>query len=849
LTRHGRHNIMTKTLSLFCPNCSTLLVAPNSPRGHSSCPSCGQVVDAEKRTLQKIPLPFDSEGTLGFIGKLSDVWIWGPQHGKIHILQFNSTDAKLQAPFSTPNNWQASGLTPLEKVLIFTPREPNPPGTSKAIVGITPDKGKVLWQHPTFGFMFTAPVADEHLACAIDSHGTLVAVYPSTGKPVWQSFPQLGDFPHRGIPPELSKDHILAVESEARGADLVAFSRDTGEMAWEFRTPENAKVDFVPTVLNDSAFVLAGEWLYRVSLVDGTWTRLSRSERKSSQGWYFAPPVVNEERVYLLEANFVDGKPAYVLHAHDSSTSQSLWQMNLDRRPYQPPTLSGEFLFFVNRDGALFCLNKYDGQIIWQETLGAEPAAAPVVIEDTVFVLTKDANLHNVKLSAPTPDISKPPGVYEKRGEWSLAAGAYLANNQFFEAGLALLKIDDYRQANLAFGLLGEEAERQVRALRLGFLNKRDDIKAGELSEDWGMILIERLGHQSQGNAQVAEWFEEAAENYMLANRTLEAASCRERAAQVMETPKIKLEVSAGDDVRWIVNEPVLLHLKVTNIGYGPARRVTIKLSGNIKKPSPSHSFMSLAVDQTQSWENVRVIPNSPGAGLLEFVLDYEAYRTGQTAQTRFTHPIRVEKNQEDAILRALQNNASLHIEKFFSPGATSNQIEVSDSQGIAIGENAQSLSTSTHPAQEVSGMKKESKMDPVTLVVSALLGGLTAGLTDTAKAATKDLYDALKARLMKKAETNEDAQDAIAKIEKQPDSKARQELLKEELGKLSLDNDEELIKLAKSLLEVLKEIEGKPGKYTIDIQNSQGIVVGDNADVTQNFGDVAEKKKNKPNT
>jgi len=258
---------------------------------------------------------------------------------------------------------------------------------------------------------------------------------------------------------------------------------------------------------------------------------------------------------------------------------------------------------------------------------------------------------------------------------------------------------------------------------------------------------------------------------------------------------------------------------------------------------------MSLAVDQTQSWENVRVIPNSPGAGLLEFVLDYESYRTGQTAQIRFTHPIRVEKNQEDAILRALQNNASLHIEKFFSPGATSNQIEVSDSQGIAIGENAQSLSASTQPVQEVSGIKKESKMDPVTVVVSALLGGLTAGLTDTAKAATKDLYDALKARLMKKAETNEDVQDAIAKIEKQPDSKARQELLKEELGKLSLENDNELLKLAQSLLEVLKETEGKSGKYTVDIQNSQGIVVGDNADVTQNFGDVAEKKKNKPNT
>ena len=134
--------------------------------------------------------------------------------------------------------------------------------------------------------------------------------------------------------------------------------------------------------------------------------------------------------------------------------------------------------------------------------------------------------------------------------------------------------------------------------------------------------------------------------------------------------------------------------------------------------------------------------------------------------------------------------------------------------------------------------------MDPVTLVVSALLGGLTAGLTHTAKAGIKDMYDAFRSRLMKKTEKNEDAQDAIAKVEKQPNSKARQELLKEELGKLELDKDDELLKLAQSLLELLKESGGKTGKYDVDIQNSQGIVVGDNANVTQNFGKVNEKKK-----
>lgn len=836
---------MTKSVSLFCPNCNASLVAQNLAHSTSSCPFCGFTIAAEQRTLNQTSLPFEAGSFASLSIGSNHLWIPGAQNGKFQFLKFDPVYSKIQGVFPSPHNWLVSGFALTEKVLIFSPWEPNPPGTSKALVGIQLETGKVLWEHPASGFMFTSPVADEELACAVDSHGVLVVVNSVNGKAAWASFPQLGDFPHRSIPPVLSQSHMLAVEAEARGASLIAFHRTTGETAWEFRPPENVKVDFAPAIWNDSAFVLAGEWLYRVALADGTWARLSRSERKSSQGWYFAPPVVDEERVYLLEANFVDGKPAYVLHTHDSSTGQSVWQMNLSRRPYQTPTVYGEHVYFVDRDGELSCLNKQDGCIVWQEHLRAEPADAPIATQDAVFVLTKDATLHTIKLSSPVADISKPPDFYEKRGEWSLAAGAYLANHQPFEAGLALLKIDDYRQANLAFGMAAD-TESRIFALRQDLLDKRNDIKAAELSEDWGSILIERLGEQSQGNTQVAAWFEEAAESFMLANQTMEAFSCRERAAQIMETPRLKLEANAGENARWAINEPVLLHIEVTNFGYGPARRVSIKVSGNIKKPHPSQSFVDLAVDQSQRWDNIRVIPNSSGAGLLEFILDYESYRTGQVIQTRFTHPIYVEKNRDTAILRAMQGGAQIHIEKFISPGATHNEIEITDSQGIAVGDQTQIQPVPAQSGPEASSIKKEIQMDPVTLIVSALLGGLTAGLTDTATAATKDLYNALKSRLMKKAEKNEDAQDAIAKVEKQPDSKARQELLKEELGKLELDKDEELLKIAQSLLEALKAAGGNSGKYDVDIQDSQGIVVGDNANVTQNLGDMKEKKQNK---
>lgn len=794
----------------------------------------------EQRTFQKLSLPLDPDGFSGPIASSHSLIVWGTKNNKAQLLEIDFTNISTQGSYTTPNNWQVSGLAINKNVLILSPSEPAPPGNSKAIIGLQPNTGKVLWEHSTSGFMFTPPTADEQLACAVDSHGTLVAVNPMNGKSAWTAIPQLGDYPHRGIAPVLSQHHVLAVESEARGAGLIAFQRANGETVWKFDPPENAKVDFAPVVINDFAFVLAEEWLYRVALTDGSWTRLSKSERKTSQGWYFAVPVADEKQVYLLEGGFIAGKPGYVLHAHDASTGQSLWQMNLDRRPYQPPTLSEDHLFFVDRDGTLFCLDKLDGQIIWQEHLGSEPAAALVVTQDSIFVLTRDAILHTIKLSSPIVDISQPPNFYEQQGGWSLAAGAYLANNQPFEAGLALLKIDDYRQALLAFNLTSD-VEKRIRALIESHRKNNNDVIAAELAEDWGMLLIERLGGQAQGNSEVAEWFEQAVESFMLANQSMQAFACQEQAAQVMETPRIKLEVITNQDTRWAVNEPILMKVAVTNFGYGPARRVTIKVSGNIKKPHPAENYENLAVDQTRTWDNVRVIPNSAGAGLLKFTIDYESYRTKQVLQTEFTHPIQVEKNRDTAILRALHNGGQIHIEKYISPGATHNEIAITDSKGIVVGDKTQLHSElSSKERSEVSNSTKENQMEPVTLIVSALLGGLTSGLTDTAKAATKDIYDALRSRLMKKADKNEDAQDAITKIEKQPDSKARQELLKEELNKLDLGKDEELLKLAQSLLDALKATSGNGGKFNnLNIQNNQGVVIGDNANVTQNFGDT----------
>ena len=126
--------------------------------------------------------------------------------------------------------------------------------------------------------------------------------------------------------------------------------------------------------------------------------------------------------------------------------------------------------------------------------------------------------------------------------------------------------------------------------------------------------------------------------------------------------------------------------------------------------------------------------------------------------------------------------------------------------------------------------------MDPVTLVVTALATGLITGVGEAAKTVVKDMYESLKARLIQKTEQNENARAALTAVEKSPESTARQDVLKEELAKLELEKDAELIQLAKSILEQLDPKGVQAGKYNIIIHNAQGAIIGDANEVKQTF-------------
>jgi hypothetical protein len=117
------------------------------------------------------------------------------------------------------------------------------------------------------------------------------------------------------------------------------------------------------------------------------------------------------------------------------------------------------------------------------------------------------------------------------------------------------------------------------------------------------------------------------------------------------------------------------------------------------------------------------------------------------------------------------------------------------------------------------------SRIDPISLIVTALTAGAGQGITDTASAAVKDAYASRRDRVKKRLGGGADADLVLAKHEQAPES-WRAPLIAE-LAESGADGDHDLIAAAQALLDLMGMAAGR-GKYAIDVRSAQGVQVGD---------------------
>lgn len=108
--------------------------------------------------------------------------------------------------------------------------------------------------------------------------------------------------------------------------------------------------------------------------------------------------------------------------------------------------------------------------------------------------------------------------------------------------------------------------------------------------------------------------------------------------------------------------------------------------------------------------------------------------------------------------------------------------------------------------------------MDPISLILTALVAGTAKAAGD----AVPDAYKGLKALIQKKFAGKPEAEMALAKHEEKPE--VWKEPLKEALVEAGIDKDEDVLKAAKELWEQLKSEAAAPGTINIG-QGAKGII------------------------
>ena len=89
--------------------------------------------------------------------------------------------------------------------------------------------------------------------------------------------------------------------------------------------------------------------------------------------------------------------------------------------------------------------------------------------------------------------------------------------------------------------------------------------------------------------------------------------------------------------------------------------------------------------------------------------------------------------------------------------------------------------------------------MDPISIIVSALASGAAAGLKPTAEKIITDAYAGLKGMIQRKYSSVD-----VRPVENRPESESKRESLAEDLADAGATGDQELLDLAKALIDAV---------------------------------------------
>ncbi|MHA1539345.1 MAG: outer membrane protein assembly factor BamB family protein [Alphaproteobacteria bacterium] len=276
----------------------------------------------------------------------------------------------------------------------------------------------------------------------IATYGTdeIIALNVRNGKTLWTK--KTGATPFKSVP-ILNNQSIYALTVDNR---VYAFDAKTGETTWfhdGLLKPSSLLRQSAPSVRNNMLLVPYSSgniFAFNAQTKQLKWSRKIASPAPKKSLSYetdlVAAPILDKDIIFVLGTD-------NMLSALSYKKGQTIWSLPLGG--YETPLISGNWLFAINKTNMLYCLEKTTGKLRWKEQLpkkneddelikwfaprlamgklllfssegksrvlapssgqkiaqsifrksfDEEIAHPPIIVNKTLYILTKDATLH-----------------------------------------------------------------------------------------------------------------------------------------------------------------------------------------------------------------------------------------------------------------------------------------------------------------------------------------------------------------------------------------------------------------------------------------------------------------------
>ena len=452
-----------------------------------------------------------------------------------------------------------------------------------------------------------------------------------------------------------------------RGPHLLAVGLD-GRSRWRFdaQASPNAWLDKTPVVAGEPPFifaVLSTGAVLALQVEDGS---LAWRVDVGPAGKPLSPPATAGERL-LVGAR--DG-----LHALALADGSEVWAFPTLRRITAAPVVTGGVVYVACHDHHLYALDAVTGRELWRYEVGRRVEVSPAVATcgkpPTPCILVAD---RGGVLTAVVRPLSA--AEHEATGHWVAAASAYACLGQFTR-GAALLEAhgEPFKAAEL-WQAAGEREHAATQYEAAGAWQQAADLWSGlgQPLKQAGALEGHALsleGKTCSDEERAAAWTG-AARLFEAEGEMERAATCQREVARCLQQSIIALDVQLDEGLA--LDAWSRLQFIVRNEGYGPARNLIIRASGEQfeGQVTATRQIATLRAGRERTdWLDVR--PHAHGTSVpLRVRVEYE----DQTGEPRFC---------EHTVYIAVARSEDTRRE-----GQTINIVFVSRSGAVAVGEGA----------------------------------------------------------------------------------------------------------------------------------------------------------------